>query len=62
MIRERIDQNYIYSMELKTHTAGTSSLFSIMLEFPRAAAEPVRMMAALEFLPETKILHVVTLF
>ena len=62
LIRERIDRNYIYALELKPHPTGIASLFAIMLEFPRLGDEPVRVMAALEYLPATRILRVVTLF
>lgn len=62
LIRARITRTYIYAMELKEHPSGTSSLFAIMLEFPRENGVPVRIRAALEYLPTKRVLRVVTLF
>lgn len=62
MIRERIRRNYIYELQLVEHEKGTTSKFNIMLEFPRTARPPVRMLATLEYIPDDEVLRLITLF
>lgn len=62
LIRAKISENYIYNLRY-VGESGTS-LFNIMLEF-RNPADPrvvTRLMAALEYQPETPVLRLVTLF
>jgi len=62
MVRERIDRNYIYELELKKHDRGTTSKFNIMLEFPRATGAAVRIQATMEYSSGDDVLRVLTLF
>ena len=60
MIRSKIAANYIYNLTyLAEHNV---SKFNIMLEVPRSGGGyPTRLVAALEYRPEQKVLRVITL-
>ena len=61
VIRGKISESYIYN--LRYHEQSNTSLFNIMLEVKQPDSEQVtRLMAALEYQPETPMLRLVTLF
>lgn len=66
-IRAKMRSCYLYSLDWRDVPAtGTSvgyrgSFFNIMLEFPCRAGEPERVTVALEYLPASKMLRVVTM-
>lgn len=62
IIRQKIASNYIYEMEVKRLETGVVRKFNIMLEFPRDEADPVRMQATLEYIPQQQQLRLITLF
>jgi hypothetical protein len=59
IIQAKVSANYIYSMDyLKEHDVMK---FNIMLELGRRDGYPTRLTAALEYIPNEKILRVITL-
>jgi hypothetical protein len=60
LIKEKVSNSYIYNLEyLEEHDVMK---FNIMLEIERPKGYPARMMAALEYIPNQKLLRVITLF
>jgi hypothetical protein len=61
-IRSRIASNYIYDLELLLHADGSTAKFTTMLEFPRKGASPIRMQVTIAYVPEPRVLRVITMF
>lgn len=60
IIRKKIRSNYIYSMSYSPEHSVTK--FNIVIEIARNDGRPFRLMAALEYKPEDKILRLITFF
>lgn len=66
-IRSKMRSSYLYSLDWRDVPATdsspgyTGSFFNIMLEFPRESGDPERVTVALEYMPATKVLRVVTM-
>ncbi|MPT47967.1 MAG: hypothetical protein E2598_06045 [Sphingobium sp.] len=61
LIKTKISASYIYSLVfLEEHNVAK---FNIIIELPsRASQQPTRLLAAMEYKPEQKILRLLTLF
>ncbi len=61
LIKDKISASYIYNLEfLEAHNVAK---FNIIIELPsRSSCEPTRLLAALEYKPEQKVLRLITLF
>ncbi|SDY93755.1 hypothetical protein [Citreimonas salinaria] len=60
IIRGKLRQNYIYNMShLEEHNV---TKFSIIIEVPDANGEPFRLMAALEYRPDDRVLRLITFY
>ncbi|SER36654.1 hypothetical protein SAMN05421756_11615 [Microlunatus flavus] len=60
LIKERLSANYLYN--LRFEDARNQSFFNIMLELPTIDGGLVRLLTALEYMPASKELRVVTMF
>lgn len=61
LIREKIDESYIYSMSHSSEHNVTK--FNVIIEVGGSCeTKPTRLLAALEYKPESKILRLITLF
>ena len=59
-IRAKLRTNYLYNMEWVDEPTHQLSKFNIMLEFPRAAGFPERLLVSLEYKPAEKVLRLLT--
>lgn len=59
-IREKMRMSYLYNMEWVNEETHRLSKFNIMLEFTRANGQPERMVAALKYSPDERLLKLIT--
>lgn len=59
-IREKLRMSYLYNLEWIDQPTYQLSKFNVMLEFPRPAGHPERMVAALEYRPAGRELRLLT--
>jgi hypothetical protein len=59
-IRAKVTQSYIYNLDyLAEHNVMK---FNVVVELDRHGGYPARLMASLEYIPDKKVLRVITLF
>jgi len=59
-IREKMRMSYLYNMEWVNEATHRLSKFNIMLEFARANGPPERMLVALNYSPDERLLKLIT--